>query len=106
MPAKPLSLQETVITCLTDMTGRKASEARQVMIPKVNVDVPKRSLVIFLYALAPAVFTAVLVVWALGGSWPAGLGGFIVTEGGGFYLFQRRTRGRPQVRPYTGLLGR
>lgn len=104
MSAKPLSLQDTIITCLTDMTGRKASEARQVMIPKINVDVPKRSLVIFLYAFAPAMFTAVLIVWALGVPWLAALGGFTATEGAAFYLFQRRTRDGLQVRTYTELL--
>lgn len=106
MPAKPLSLNDTVITCLTDMTGRKASEARQVMIPKINVDVPKRSLAIFLWALVPALFTAFLVVWVLGVPWLAGLGGFAVTEGAAFWLFQRRTREGLQVRTYTEILDR
>lgn len=104
MPAKPLTLQGTVITCLTDMTGRKASEARQVMIPKINVDVPKRTLVIFLYAFIPALLAALLIVWVLGVTWLTGLGAFIAVEGTAFFLFERRVRDGLQVRTYAEML--
>lgn len=104
MAGKPLSLQDTMITCLTDMTGRKASEARQVMIPKINVDVPKRSLIVFLYAFGPGVFLAFLIVFLAGVPWLAGLGGFLLVEFLAFFLFERRVRDGLQVRTYTEMV--
>lgn len=103
MPARPLSLENTRVTCLTEMTGAKAAEARQVMIPKVNVDVPKKSLIIFLAAFAPSALVGLLFVALVNATWVFALIVFALCEMLAFFLFQRRTREGLQVRTFTEL---
>lgn len=98
-----LSVDYTVVCDLTPMTGQKASSERRVPIPGIGTDVPFRYMVVFLGALLPSAFVAIIVGLALS-SFLGGLLTIPVVEGFAFFLFERRTRDGLRLRTYQALM--
>jgi hypothetical protein len=93
-----LAVNSTRSFILTDMTGRKASSTRKVLIPNVEIEVPFRKVIVFVSA-APAAIIAALGVGVLLGFVP-GAAAFGAIEAAAFYLFERRSRKGLQLRTY------
>ena len=100
---RSLDLEDTVICSMTDMTGKKAAETRPVPIPQVGIDVPLRSLIVFLCGLVPAFLMAVFT-YLIVGMFSVSILVIGIVEAIVFWFFERRVKTGLRLRTYQAIL--